>query len=88
MTEETSLPSALFELYRDSITAQSRLFPSGQFATLLMQAGRTVFDAQIAYAQALIGAHAALIGAWTEKPDAAAAERPSQAVKRNEVMTA
>jgi hypothetical protein len=70
------------------LATQQKLLPSADLASRLMTVGRHMMDAQWAYTQALMSANTELFAVWTDRSNAEQqlSERPSIAVKQNEVM--
>jgi L-rhamnose isomerase len=88
MTETSSDPFEIFNISKELLTAEQKLLPSGQFFERFVEVARNVTQAQIAYAQALMRANAALLGALLVQPGAAVTqeERPSVAARETELI--
>jgi hypothetical protein len=80
-------PFAIFELSRDMLLAQQKLMPSTRFFERYTEATRAVAQAHVNYCQALMRAHAIMLGAVLERPGLSSMghdQRPSVAAKKSE----
>lgn len=88
MTETSSDPFEVFSISKELLTAEQKFLPSGRFFERFVEAAQSVTQAQMAYAQALMHANAALLGALLNQPGAAVTqeERPSVAARETELI--
>jgi len=86
MAKETSTGADLFSFYQDMFLSAQKFLPTNLIAERITQAAQGILEAQIAYAQAVMGVNARLLGNWSDRPDAAGEERPSVAAKKPEFI--